>query len=153
MRCCSTRTPVSLVNWSISSSITLPSAPVSPFQYVMVGFAWAEARRVAVGSVAAAVAPAAVRRNPRRSTLTIVPPRVGERPRALYRADCACVNSCPPRAQSALVVHRPMHAMRAGPVAGGGGARPGSLVELHGFDTPTHDDVYSRCVDTWGVVT
>src|SRR5215813_8643650 len=119
MRCCSTRTPVSLVNWSISSSITLPSAPVSPFQYVMVGFAWADARRATVGSVAAAVAPAAVRRNPRRSTLTIVPPRVGERPRALYRADCACVNSCPPRAQSTLVVHRPMHARRAG-VAGGG---------------------------------
>src|SRR5882724_7532472 len=56
----------------MSSSITLPSAPVSPFQYVMVGFDCAEARRTA-GSVAAA--PAATRRKPRRSTLTIEPPR------------------------------------------------------------------------------
>src|SRR6266508_3008425 len=56
----------------MSSSITLPSAPVSPFQYVMVGFDCAEARRT-TGSVAAA--PAAPRRKSRRSTLTIEPPR------------------------------------------------------------------------------
>ena len=64
MRCCSILMPVSFVNCSISPSITLPSAPVSPFQYVIVGFAWAPARRATAG--AAATAPSAPPRNRRR---------------------------------------------------------------------------------------
>ena len=66
IRCCSTLMPVSFVNCSMKPSITLPSAPVRPFQYVMVGFAWAPARRATAGIAAAA--PSAPPRNRRRVT-------------------------------------------------------------------------------------
>src|SRR5436190_9770504 len=68
MRCCSILIPVSWVNCPISSSITLPSAPVRPFQYVMVGLAWAPARRTRPGTDAMTPAAAAVASTRRRLT-------------------------------------------------------------------------------------
>src|SRR5262245_54384957 len=67
--------PVSAVNLSISSSITLPSAPVRPFQYVIVAFACARARGAIVSVEATAAEPA---RKARRvtGTLMVRPPDV-----------------------------------------------------------------------------
>src|SRR5207249_9279689 len=60
------RMPVSFVKRSIRSSITLPSAPVRPFQKLIVGFAWPAAGRpravVRAAAPSAAVPPMKRRR-------------------------------------------------------------------------------------------
>ena len=65
--CSSTWIPVSLENWPIRSPMTFPSAPVSPFQKLIVGFAPCAAamRRTGSRTVAAPIA-TVVPRNRRR---------------------------------------------------------------------------------------
>src|SRR5262245_25590689 len=99
MRCCSTPIPVSFVNWVISSSMILPSAPVSPFQYVIVGFPCAAAFRARDEPRAAPPSPAAPGRTPWR-----VIPRVIPVPRVIPMVGCAPASAvmtvssprCPP---------------------------------------------------------